>query len=179
VDKLAAKLPVSGLPVMHGRITLMLEVPRAITSIQPFKGQEGKVSELLKAHHGAALPATGRMTGREGKRVYWAGQGVYFLTAAADATLATHAALVDLTDGWTCFSLRGEGVDDVMAHLTPLDTRVNHFKRGHVARTELMHMMSLIARTGPDSFDIMVMRSFARTAAHDLTRAMKIVAARQ
>ncbi|HHB80541.1 MAG TPA: sarcosine oxidase subunit gamma, partial [Aliiroseovarius sp.] len=53
------------------------------------------------------------------------------------------------------------------------------FKRGDVARTELQHMMSLLARTGENNLEIMVMRSFARTAAHDLTRAMKIVAARQ
>lgn len=177
--ELVAKAPVAGLPVTHGSVTLTLDTPDTITSIQPFKGQGDKVSKLLKTHHGAALPATGRMTGRAGKRVYWAGQGVYLLTGAADVALAPHAALVDLSDGWTCFTLHGEGIGDVMALLTPFDTRAHRFKRGDVARTELQHMMSLLARTGENSLEIMVMRSFARTAAHDLTRAMKIVAARQ
>lgn len=176
--ELTANSPVEGLPATHGDATLTLAGPDVLTAVQPFKGQGDKASELLKTHHGAALPAVGRMTGRAGRRVYWAGQGVYFLTAAPDPSLAAHAAVVDLSDGWARFTLSGAAVDEVMARLTPLDTRAAQFKRGHTARTELLHMMSLIARTGDDSFDIFVMRSFARTAAHDLIQAMKIVATR-
>lgn len=164
---------VLGLPVTHGTLTLSLDTARVLTSLQPFAGQHGQVSELMKAHHGAALPCVGRMSGRAGNRVYWAGQGAYLLSGPADAALATCAAVVDQTDGWVCFTLSGARVEQALARLSPLDMRASVFKRGHVARTEVMHMMALIARTGEDSFEIFVMRSFARTASHDLIGAMK------
>lgn len=178
--ELTAKPPVTGLPVTHGGATLALSPADVLISVQPFAGQAQAVSALLKTHHDVALPATGRMTGRAGARVYWAGQGGYFLTFTPDAALAgAGAALVDLSDGWTRFSLSGGGVEDILARLTPIDLRATAFRRGHVARGALLHIAALFARTGADSFDILVMRSFARSAAHDLTQAMKIVAARQ
>ena len=48
----------------------------------------------------------------------------------------------------------------------------------HAARSQLQHVMLLIARSGPQVFGLMVMRSFAVTAWHEVSEAMKSVAAR-
>lgn len=97
---------------------------------------------------------------------------------ALDATLARHAALTDQSDGWAVFSLQGQGVEDVLARLTPLDLNRGVFKRGHAARSLLGHMSAIFLRTGENAFQIMVFRSMARTAVHELEVAMKAVAAR-
>jgi len=97
---------------------------------------------------------------------------------AVDASVARHAALTDQSDAWAVFSLQGHGVEDVLARLTPLDLNRAVFKRGHAARSLLGHMSAVILRTGENTFEIMVFRSMARTAVHELETAMRAVAAR-
>ena len=96
----------------------------------------------------------------------------------ANTGLAVHAALTDQSDGWTVVQLQGAGAANVLARLTPLDLRPAIFKRGHTARTDLMHMASSITRTSDDTFMIMVFRSMAGTLLNDLQRAMEGVASR-
>jgi sarcosine oxidase subunit gamma len=95
-----------------------------------------------------------------------------------DVDLEKHAALTDQSDGWTVVQVQGAGGADVLARLTPLDLRPAVFKRGHTARSDLMHMAASITRTGDDTFMIMVFRSMADTLLHDLQRAMEGVASR-
>ena len=94
------------------------------------------------------------------------------------ADLAAEGAITDQSDAWAFMRLTGAGAEDVLARLVPVDLRLAVFMPGQTVRTELMHMMASITRSGDDSFDIMVMRSFAKTAVHDLHEAMKSVAAR-
>jgi sarcosine oxidase subunit gamma len=96
----------------------------------------------------------------------------------ADTGLVGHGALTDQSDGWTVVQLQGAGAADVLARLTPVDLRHAVFKRGHTARTDLMHMAASITRTNDDAFMIMVFRSMAGTLLHDLQRAMEGVASR-
>lgn len=151
-----------------------------ITSISPYKGQGKALSAALKTAHGMVMPAPNRMTGRAGARAIWFGREQMILVGVnADAGLSEAAALTDQTDGWTVVQLQGAGVTDVLARLTPLDLRGSVFKRGHTARSDLMHMAASITRTGDDAFMVMVFRSMAGTLLHDLRRAMEGVAARR
>jgi sarcosine oxidase subunit gamma len=59
-----------------------------------------------------------------------------------------------------------------------VDVRRAQFPPGHAARTMLHHMTCTLMRTGDDAFEIMVFRSMAATAVHDLGTAMRSVAAR-
>jgi heterotetrameric sarcosine oxidase gamma subunit len=52
------------------------------------------------------------------------------------------------------------------------------FEVGHAARTMLGHMSCLLLRVEADRFLVLVFRSMAASATHDLDRAMRMVAAR-
>ena len=94
------------------------------------------------------------------------------------AELVAEGALTDQSDAWAVLRLSGAASEDVLARLVPVDLRGSKFKRGHTARSQLQHMMVSVTRTGTTAFDIMVMRSFAATADHELSVAMKFVASR-
>lgn len=166
------------LPREVGGVRLHETAPRFITGIAPFAGKAERCSEALKKAHGVALPGVGRMSTAGEQMLLWAGRGQYLLLGDKPAAraLARHAALVDQSDGWAVMALEGPGAEAVMARLCPLDLRRGHFRRGHVARSELAHMMAVVARL-PKGFRIMVMASFAACAAERIAGAMGSVAA--
>lgn len=177
---LIAKSPCAGLlPVSHGPVTLSEVEMTHLTSLSPFKGQEKALSAALKEAHGMDLPGVNRATGKEGSRAVWFGQGQAMLVGPAPvAALCKHAAVTDQSDAWALVRLEGEGSEDVLARLVPVDMRRVAFKRGHTARTQLQHMMVSVTRTGDNAFLIMAFRSIAKTLVHDLETAMRGVAAR-
>ncbi|WP_322866539.1 sarcosine oxidase subunit gamma [Aquicoccus sp. G2-2] len=178
VVELLAKTPCAGKPPLSIGEASLNEVDwGAITSVAPFAGQEQAVSEALKAHVGARFPAPGRMTGKTGARVVWAGLEQAFVLGPAVAALKG-AAVTDQSDAWTCVELEGVGARAVLARVTPLDLRPGVFKSGHAARTQLAHMSAVVMRLGENRFGIMVFRSMARTLVHDLQEAMRSVAGR-
>lgn len=168
------------LPLSAGSTRLSEATPHAMTSLAANKGQEDALSDALKAAHGMSLPATGRSTGRDSARAIWFGQGqVMVMGPVADPALAHHASLTDQSDAWAVMRLDGAEARDVLARLTPLDLRAGQFKRGHSARSLLGHMMCSITRVGEDAFLILVFRSMAATAVHEIGQAMRDVAARK
>ena len=174
--ELIAKSACKGLPLQVGALELSEDAPAAITSVMPFAGQEVAVSEALKSAIGATFPAAGRSTGRAGARVVWSGAGQALILGAPMVALKG-AAITDQSDGWACLALRGPGARDVLARLVPIDLRETVFKRGHAARTLLGHMPCLLLHSAADRYDMLVSRSMARTAIHELEVAMKSVAA--
>lgn len=181
MDELIAMTPCDGLlPVTIGSVTLNEDLPDAMTSIAPFKGQDQALCKAMAAAHGVAFPAINQSTENTTVRAIWFGQGMALLQGPVAATELTKlAALTDQSDAWAVVRLEGEGAEDVLARLVPVDLGRRSFKLGHTARTELAHMMASITRIGPDAFQVMVFRSMARTLVHDLKVAMAGVAARQ
>ncbi|WP_171174575.1 sarcosine oxidase subunit gamma family protein [Ruegeria sp. HKCCD8929] len=180
MDKLSANTPCEGLlPLTVGSVNLTEEDPGAMTSIAPYKGRVKDLSAALKAAHGMTYPAANRATGKAGARAVWFGHAQAMLMGPApDASLAEHAALVDQSDAWAVVRLEGDGVEDVLARLVPVDLRPAQFKRGHTVRSLLFHMSASITKVGEKTFQIMVFRSMAETLVHDLKTAMEGVAAR-
>lgn len=178
--ELVDKTPCDGLlPKEIGGLRLSEVNAGQITSITPYKGKEKAVSDALKAAYGMAFPAANRATGKEGARAVWFARGQAVLMGPqVDAGLGKHAALTDQSDAWAVVRLEGDGAEDVLARLVPLDLRAQHFKRGHTARSYLMHMTCSVTRIADKAFQIMVFRSMAGTLVHDLERAMEAVAAR-
>lgn len=178
--ELIAKTPCAGLlPLTIGTLTLTELVPSHVTSIAPFAGQEQAVSEALRNALDLSLPGPGETRGDDSARLIWMGRGQIFLIGpAAPEGLEQIAALTDQTDGWAMMRLTGERTTNVLSRLCPLDLRAISFAAGQTARTEFAHMMGSITRVDDQSFNLMVMRSFARTAVHDLSLAMKSVTAR-
>ncbi len=177
---LVAKNPCAGLlPITAGMVALSEVDPGTITSLAPLRGKAEAGSAALHVAHGMAYPAPGRATGKAGARAVWAGLDQAFLIGPApDPGLEAHYALTDQSDGWAALRLEGPGAEAVLARLCPLDLRPSVFKRGHTARSLLGHMNASVTRTGAQAFDILVFRSMARSAVHELGEAMRSVAAR-
>lgn len=178
--ELTPKTPAAGLtPVTVGTMTLTEPDLGQLTLITPFKGQVQAVSDAMLAAHGMALPDAGQTTGQDGARAIWFGLGQTLLAGpAADASLGAGAALVDQSDAWAVLQLRGDELGPVLARLVPVDIRAASFAVGQTIRTELAHMMASVTRVADDAVVIMVFRSMAHTAVHELRDAMEAVAAR-
>lgn len=178
--ELIARAPYGGaLPLTLGTVTLSAEDLGLLTSLAPFRGRHKALSEALKEAHGMALPAPGRATGKAGARAIWFGRDHVLLAGPEPlASLGEHGALTDQSDAWTVLRLEGAGAEQVLARLVPIDVRAAQFKRGHTARTQLMHMSASLTRIADQAFVIMVFRSMAHTLVHDLKTAMEAIAAR-
>lgn len=175
--KLIAQTACGGLlPKTIGTVTLTEVDAGQVTLIAPHKGQKKATSDALKASVGIAFPAPNRCVGT-GPRAVWCGKEQALLIGGACPELAG-AACVDHSDAWAIVLLDGADAVAVLARLTPIDLRATVFKRGHTARTLIGHMTGGITRLGPNSFEIMVMRSMAGTLVHDLTQAAENIAAR-
>lgn len=177
---LIARSPLAGRPpLLIGDCRLAEIALGSVTSLAPFAGKEAALSKALKSGHGAGFPEPNRWLAGPSARLVWSGRAQAFLIGAApEPGLAKCAALTDQTDAWAGLRLSGAAADSVLARLIPLDLRLAAFAVGHAARSQLQHVMVLILRTDAAEFELLVMRSFAQTAWHELEEAMKSVAAR-
>lgn len=178
--ELTPETPCAGLlPLEIGECVMQEASPDHITALMPKKSQRRQAAKALKAAHGCGWPGAGRMTGTVKARAVWMGFDQVFLVGPAPApALAASCAVVDQSDGWAVIEVAGNTSRDVLARLCPVDLRPALFKRGHTARSLLGHMTASISRTGPDRFQIMVFRSMAATAVHELSQAAQNIAAR-
>lgn len=175
--RLLERGPAEGmLPVEAGGVTLSEHAPEAITSVAPLRGRAQDVSDHLMAAVGVDFPKPGHATGSDEVRAVWTGPG-QALVMGPPVTVEG-AALTDQSDAWVVLRLDGAASEDVLARLVPVDLRRETFRQGRTARTLLGHMTCSVTRVGAQSFEIMVFRSMARTAVHELRRAMEHVAAR-
>ena len=173
---LQATEAVSGLPVTEGTVTLSLMDPSPVTSVAPYPGAD---TNSALAPLGVRFPAPGEVSEHGGARLAWAGREMAFLMGApAPDGLAARAALTDQSDGWVWVHLSGADARDVLARLMPLDVRDTGLPVGGVARSLLGHMQAMILRPAPDAYEIAVFRAMAGTLAHEVTEAMRSVAAR-
>ncbi|WP_158964650.1 sarcosine oxidase subunit gamma [Chachezhania sediminis] len=181
--ELVASTPCQGLlPLEHGPFTLTELTPGSLTALAPFSGQDAALSRALDAAFGLSLPDVGAATAGGSARVIWFGRGQYLLIGPAPvADLANVAAVTDQSDAWAVVRLSGEGADEVLARLVPVDMRPAVFGEGAAIRTYLGHMTVSIARDddakGP-GYRIMAFRSMAGTLVHEIETAMAAVAAR-
>lgn len=173
---LIAQSPAEGLTPVDAAGTTLIELPMTrITSIAPYKGAASAVSKALKPL-GLSFPSPGRSVTKGEARIVWTGPDQAFLIGP-DAPPLPGAALTDQSDGWALFRLEGALAEAALARLVPVDLRAASFGIGATARTLLFHVPLSITRTGAQAFDLMVFRSMAATAVHDLSIALASVAA--
>lgn len=173
---LIAKSPCTGLGLPHVNGGAVLEEwqPGTITSVAPLAG--AGVDAALQPL-GFGFPAPNSMAQAQGARIVWTGRGQAFLIGTdAPEGLASVAALTDQSDGWAGLRLTGVRAADVLARLVPLDLRA--MAPGTAAHSLLGHMPLVLMRPDTDSFEMLVFRSMARTAVHELDTAMMQLAAR-
>ncbi len=171
-----AKTPLSGQePVVLAGVALAEVDLGQITSLAPYAGQENALAAVLKPL-GLCFPAPNGVSAAGAVRLVWTGRGQAFLIGAAPGAWGDFAALTDQSDGWASLSVTGVGAADVLARLVPLDLRAMPVDT--VARSSLGHMPMILLRVA-DGFTVMVFRSMARTAWHEIATVMKMQAARK
>lgn len=174
--ELLAKSPCDGLglPFAKGAAQLEAWAPGPITSIAPFAGQEAAASDAL-ARLGLAFPAANAMQVAGHARIVWTGRHQAFLIGAPCPAIA-QAAITDQSDGWVGLRLTGAAARDVLARLVPLDLRDGAFPSGTAARSLLGHMPLVLMRPEADVWEMLTFRSMARTAVHEMSEAVTVVA---
>lgn len=177
---LIAKSPARGLTPIETVGATLTEAPMApIWAVMPLRGRTDALSGALQAAHGLPFPSPGALHGADGARIAWSGLDQAFLMGVApDPALAAHAALTDQSDAWTHLILDGPAARDVLARWVPADLSPDACPPGSARRSLVGHMAALILYGGGEAFEILVFRSMAGTAVHDLSRAMRAVAAR-
>ncbi len=166
MPELIAKSALEGRSLALNGVTLAeVDVGPAI-SIAVLPGQGKAVARGLKTI-GLAMPEPNSFAGKKGARIVWAGREQAFLFGA-EAPRLEGAAVTDQSDGWAVLALSGAAALDVLARLVPVDLRLTACPIGSALRTQVNHMNAVILRTGEHAFEIMVFRSMARTAWHDL-----------
>ena len=177
MPELIAKSPLAGVwPVAYGGLRLSEHLLGPVTSIAILPGQDKAVARGLKPL-GLTFPAPNTFTTTGDASFVWTARNQAFLIGITPPT-TTGAALTDQSDGWAALRLEGPTAPDALMRLYPLDLRLQSFPQGAAARAPLNHMQSILMRTAPYAFDILVFRSMARTAWHEIDAAMKTLGAR-
>jgi heterotetrameric sarcosine oxidase gamma subunit len=179
VPELIAKPGLAHPPLERAGLRLSIGPIVPMTSVALFPGgAKGAAAPLKRV--GLGFPAPNGVSEARGAMLVWTGRDqAYLIGAAAPDGLAAHAALTDQSDAWVALTLDGDGVEDVLCRLVPIDLSPAAFAPGSVRRSQLFHMQAILLRQAVTRFDILVFRSMARTAWHDLAVAMEARAARK
>jgi heterotetrameric sarcosine oxidase gamma subunit len=159
-----------------GTVLMELDVG-AIASIQPYPSQDKAVAKVLKPL-GFTFPAVNSFAAREGALIVWSGREQALLIGAECPDFGSAAAVTDQSGAWVTLSLAGPAAEAVLARYVPMDLRLQAFPVGAAARTPLYHMSMVLLREAEDGFRLMLFRSMARTAWHEIEVALKTLAAR-
>lgn len=176
MPELIAKSALEGRSLTLGTVTLAEVEAGPITSVAVFPGGAKAVAKGLKTL-GLAMPEPNTFAEKKGVRIVWTGRDQAFLMGIAPPELEG-AAVTDQSDGWAVLSVSGAAAVEVLARLVPVDLRLAAFPVGRAIRTQLNHMNVVILRVGDHAFEILVFRSMARTAWHELETTTHMVAAR-
>ena len=177
MPEVIVKSPLSGvLPVVYGGLRLAEHNLGQITSLAPMPGQAKAVARALKPF-GLSMPAPNTFATAAEATLVWTGRDQAFLLGIAPPEIIG-AALTDQSGGWAALRLEGLTAHDALMRLYPLDLRLQSFPQGSCARAPLNHMQSILMRTAPYTFDILVFRSMAYTAWHEVEASMKTLSAR-
>ncbi|MDB5664977.1 sarcosine oxidase subunit gamma [Cypionkella sp.] len=177
MPELIAKTALAGKKLVVAGTTFAEVDHGVVSSIAPYPGQGDAVSTALKPL-GFGFPAVNSFAVSGEAMIAWAGREQAFLIGADCPDLGGLAAVTDQSGGWVSLSLKGPLAVDALARYVPMDLRLAAFPVGAAARTPLYHMSMVLLRVAEDGFRLMLFRSMARTAWHEIEVALKTLAAR-
>lgn len=179
MPELLPEPPLAGASARHGDCTLAAMAAAPLYWLAPYPGQTAACDAALQAAFGLALPPPGTTAVSGAVELRWAGRAQALLIGPArpPQALAPHGAVTEVSDVYARLLLAGAAAPAVLARLMPLDLRPERFPPGRTARSLLGHVAAQVT-AGDAALEVMVMRSFAKTAFHEIEAAMARVAAR-
>jgi sarcosine oxidase subunit gamma len=163
-------------------IQLLFEHDAGHINLRGNPGADGFVTAAESAI-GQALPVAANTISDDEHRIFWLGPDEWLVKTAKDNTMTLlqrlqdsladqHAAVNDLSGGNVALGLSGPGVRSLLAKGCTLDFHPDVFTAGSCAQSGLAKATVLIGYVGePDSFDVVVRRSFSDYLSRWLQRA--------
>lgn len=178
MPELIAKTALAGrAPLVLGDTELAEVDHGVISSIAVMPGQGKAVDKALKPL-GFNFPAPNSFATGAGAMLVWTARDQAFLIGAVAPDFGAAAAVTDQSGGWVSLQLKGGQAEAALMRYVPLDLRAKAFPVGRAVRAPLYHMQMVLARVAADEFRVMVFRSMAQTAWHEIEVAMRTLAAR-
>lgn len=179
MPELIAKSPLAGRATVTRGLLRLSEAPmETVTSIALYPGQGKAIAKALKPLR-LSFPAPNKVSLADDMRLAWTGRDQAFLIGAPAPGIPPEvAAVTDQSDGWAGLVLEGPGAHDALMRWVPIDLRPERFAIGASIRAPLYHMQAVIMRLVANRLDLLVFRSMARTAWHEIEQAMVTIEAR-
>ena len=178
MPELIAKTALEGRkPLTIAQTTLCEVDPGILTSIAPFPWQ-GKAGATALKPLGLSFPEVNSFTTKGAVSLVWTGRDQAFLTGAACPDMGTAAAVTDQTGGWVTLALEGPQAEAALMRYVPLNLSLTVFPVGMAVRTPFYHMAMVLMRVSDQGFQMLLFRSMARTAWHEIEVALRTLAAR-
>lgn len=177
VERLSPLEPVYR-PGSHGRfedgagVKLSETRPGSIVQLAAWPGMERQVIAAIRTVTGLALPdGAGGGASKGGKSAFGFAPGRFTVTDEGEGLAAAFGAVVtaetgtvtDLSHGRTALRVEGPKAEWVLAKLFAIDFSLAAFPQGAGRATMHHDVFAQIQRTGAESFDLYVFRSFARS----------------
>lgn len=162
----------------HGRfedgvgVALSETQPGSIVQLAAWPGAEKQMMAAIRTVTGLALPdGAGGGTSNGGKSVFGFAPGKFTVTGDTEDLAAAFAGVVtsdvgtvtDLSHGRTAIRIEGPKAEWVLAKFFAIDFALPAFPVDAGRSTNHHDIFAQIQRTGAESFDIYVFRSFARS----------------
>jgi sarcosine oxidase subunit gamma len=156
----------------------------ALASVAARQDRQKQLSAAAKKLLGGALPGVSLVSGTSEISAFWIGPEQWMfqapfathedLAAQLKKALKDTASVVEQTDGWVRFEVKGARAMDVFERLCALDTRA--MATGHVTRTAIEHMSCfVICQKAGHAFSVLGARSSAASLHHAMCTAAKSV----
>lgn len=175
---LIASAPLADASAQHGVATLTVLPLVQLRWVAPYPGQTDALSAALHSALDISFPAPGTSARGEGCEIRWAGRDQALLFVESPSGLEAVASVTDVSGVYVRLLVGPpEAAADVLARLVPLDLRPARFAPGRTARSLLGHIPAHLTAT-EHGVEVMVMRSFAQTAFHEIEVAMEGLAGR-
>lgn len=170
-------LILGGYDTQLGNIRLREQTEAALVSLAIPLGGEDAARKAIASAFKLDLPPVGQSVASDAHRLIRTAPDQALLRFDDPSPLAEPAVQASLkgtcyttnqTDAWVILSIDGPAVRDVLERLCPLDLHPDAFAIDTAQRTTMEHMGAIIARIGPDTFELMSASSSARSFLHAL-----------
>lgn len=143
--------------------------PQGMVSLRADLG-DATVAKAVKAATGCAMPGPRQIVTEAGRSVAWMSPDEVLLlvphdaapgvsSGLAEALAGTHHLATEVSDARAMFTIRGDGADDVVAKLCPVD--IARLPQGEIRRTRAAQVAAALWRSGEGEISLVAFRSVA------------------